>query len=74
VRDNASHLRVYSLTERAADALEVVADIVLPEGSGMGPLALDPEVGLAYPTPMEERSDQCVVGSDRGGRPRLAPI
>ncbi len=69
VRDNDTHLRVYSLTKRAADGLVMVADITLPEGSGMGPLTLDPETGLAFPgnAPVQYRPPEIELVADPDG-------
>ena len=49
VRDSSSRLVVLSLERRpaAGGTLPVVADLDLPAGSGLGPLLLDPELGLA---------------------------
>ena len=49
VRDHNRRLAVYSLELHADKSIELVpiADIELPEGSGLGPLVLDPSLGLA---------------------------
>ncbi|HSN54222.1 MAG TPA: DUF6531 domain-containing protein, partial [Candidatus Sulfomarinibacteraceae bacterium] len=50
VRDASSRLAVYSLNIAAASdswSLGLVADVQLPDGSGLGPLVLDPDLGLA---------------------------
>ncbi len=88
VRDNASHLAVFSLS-RPGTPPRMVADIVLPEDAGLGPLVIDPDLGLAItgtspvqykPPAIELVADGTVTASrrrsstcSRWARPRRRP-
>jgi len=69
VRDNDRRLAVYSLARLGS--LEQVADILLPQGAGYGPLVLDPALGLAVTgtTPVQyvPPTVELVADADRDG-------
>ncbi len=68
VRDNASRLAVYALTRPGA-APQMVVDMVLPDGAGLGPLVLDPDLGLAITgtSPVQYKPPRLELVSDTDG-------
>ncbi len=72
VRDNASRLAVFALTRPGATPRQVL-DTVLPEEAGLGPLVLDPELGLAItgtaPVQYKPPRLELVADSDGDGLP-----
>ncbi len=68
VRDNASRLAVYALTRPYASP-QMVVDMVLPDGAGLGPLVLDPDLGLAITgtSPVQYKPPRLELVSDTDG-------
>ncbi|MEN8164002.1 MAG: Ig-like domain-containing protein, partial [Acidobacteriota bacterium] len=78
IRDHDRRLKVYTLTldESGATTINTVLDITLPEGAGMGPLVLDPTLGLAIAgsTPVQYVASTIEVIADGDGDGIFEPV